>query len=106
MAMLSYSRAIADNAARQPDRIAISCANESITWAEFEARTNRVARAYAALGVTSGSFVTVGLPNSIAFFEACVAVWKLGATPQPMRTARCRCPRREPGHKRSRSRQF
>ena len=84
MVMLSYSRAIADNAARQPDRIAITCGDESITWAEFEARTNRLARAFAALGVTEDSFVTIGLPNSIGFFEACVATWKLGATPQPI----------------------
>ncbi len=84
MAMLSYSRAIADNASRQPDRVAISCGEDSVTWADFESRTNRMARAFAALGVTADSFVTIGLPNSIEFFEACVAVWKLGATPQPI----------------------
>src|SRR4051794_8614862 len=84
MVMLSYSRAIADNAARQPNRVAITCAEQSITWKDFEARTNRLARAYQTLGVTKGSFVTVGLPNSVEFFEACVAAWKLGATPQPI----------------------
>ena len=84
MAILSYSRAIADNASRQPDRVAITCGDDTVTWAEFEGRTNRLARAFAAMGVTQGSFVTVGLPNSIGFFEACVAAWKLGATPQPI----------------------
>ena len=84
MTLLSYSRAIADNASRQPDRIAITCGDQRITWAEFESRTNRLARAYAALGVTKNSFVTIGLPNSIEFYEACVATWKLGATPQPI----------------------
>ncbi|HEY4331893.1 MAG TPA: AMP-binding protein [Ilumatobacteraceae bacterium] len=84
MVILSYSRAIADNAARHPDRRAITCADESITSAELESSTNRLARAYAQLGVTKGSFVTVGLPNSIGFFQACVAAWKLGATPQPI----------------------
>ena len=84
MVMLSYSRAISDNARRQPDHIAITCADQSITWAELDRRTNRLARAYAAMGVTKDSFVTVGLPNSIGFFEAAVAAWKLGATPQPI----------------------
>ena len=84
MVMLSYSRAIANNAERQPTRTAITCGDESVTWAEFESSTNRLARAYAGFGVTEGSFVTIGLPNSVAFFEACVAVWKLGATPQPI----------------------
>ena len=27
------------------------------------------------------SFVTIGLPNGIEWFEAAIAVWKLGATP-------------------------
>ncbi len=84
MTLLSYSRAIADNASRQPDRIAITCGDQRITWTEFESRTNRLARAYAAMGVTKNSFVTIGLPNSIEFYEACVAAWKLGATPQPI----------------------
>ena len=84
MTLLSYSRAIADNASRQPDRIAITCGDQRITWAEFESKTNRLARAYAAMGVTKNSFVTIGLPNSIEFYEACVAAWKLGATPQPI----------------------
>ncbi len=31
-----------------------------------------------------GDFVTIGLPNSIEFYEATVATWKLGAVPQPV----------------------
>ena len=84
VALLSYSRAIADNALRMPNRIAISCGDDSVTWSDFEARTNRLARAYDALGVAPDTFVTIGLPNSIEFFAAAVAVWKLGATPQPI----------------------
>ena len=81
---LSYSRALADSAARKPDDVAITCADRSITWGELESRTNRLARAFQDMGVTKNSFVTVGLPNSIEFFEACIAAWKLGATPQPI----------------------
>jgi bile acid-coenzyme A ligase len=67
-----------------PRRPAITCAGESISRAELEARTNRLARAYQAFGVTADSFVTIGLPNGIGFYEATVAAWKLGATPQPI----------------------
>ena len=56
----------------------------TISRAELEARTNRLARAYLGLGVTPGSFVTIGLPNGIEWFEATIAVWKLGATPAPV----------------------
>ena len=67
-----------------PDRPAVTCGGITVSRAELDARTNRLARAYAGLGVAPDSFVTVGLPNGIEFFEAVLAVWKLGATPQPI----------------------
>jgi len=71
-------------AREDPERPAISCAEDTISRAELEARTNRLARAYRDLGATRDSFVTIGLPNGIGFFEATIAAWKLGATPQPI----------------------
>ena len=67
-----------------PHRAALTCGKDTVSWAALEARTNRLARAYRALGVTPNSFVTIGLPNGIEFFVAVLAVWKLGATPQPI----------------------
>ena len=84
MAVLSYSRAVSDNARRHGDRPAITCGEHAISWLELEASTNRLARAYAELGVTKDSLVTIALPNSIEFIEAAIAIWKLGATPQPV----------------------
>jgi bile acid-coenzyme A ligase len=34
--------------------------------------------------VTENNLVTVALPNDAGFVEACFAIWKLGATPQPV----------------------
>ncbi len=76
----------------EPDRPSITCAGETITRLELETRANRLARAYAELGVKQGDFVTIGLPNSIEFYEATVATWKLGAVPQPVSS---RLPARE-----------
>ena len=84
MPMLSLSRIVAFWAGIQPGRVAIDHEGASVTWAEFEERTNRLARAYEALGVGRDDFVTIGLPNGIEFIEACFATWKLGATPQPI----------------------
>jgi bile acid-coenzyme A ligase len=84
MAMISLSRIVAFWAGIQPGRVAIDHEGASVTWAEFEERTNRLARAYEALGVGQDDFVTIGLPNGIEFIEACFATWKLGATPQPI----------------------
>ena len=67
-----------------PHRAALTCGTDTVSRDALEARTNRVARAYQELGVTPNSFVTIGLPNSIEFFEAVLATWKLGATPQPI----------------------
>ncbi|MEZ5730403.1 MAG: AMP-binding protein [Burkholderiaceae bacterium] len=82
--MISLSRIVAHWASRQPDRVAIDHEGDTISWSALEARTNRLARAYAALGVQVGDLVSIALPNGIAFFEACFATWKLGATPQPL----------------------
>jgi len=84
MSTVSIMQALADKSAEAPTRPAITCGDHTVTRAELESRTNRLARAFADLGVTHGSFVTVALPNSVAFYEACIAAWKLGAIPQPV----------------------
>ncbi len=84
MAVMPIGRIPAFWAARDPDTPAITHEGRTVSRAEFDARTNRLARAYEALGVKEGDFVTIGLPNGIEFYEACFATWKLGATPQPV----------------------
>jgi len=84
VALISLSRIVAHWASVQPDRVAIDHEGQQVTWAELDARTNRLARAYEALGVKQDDFVTIALPNGIEFIEACIATWKAGATPQPI----------------------
>ncbi len=84
MPALPMGRIPAFWAARNPDAPAITHEGRTVTRAEFDRRTNRLARAYAGLGVKEGDLVTIGLPNGIGFYEACFATWKLGATPQPI----------------------
>jgi bile acid-coenzyme A ligase len=78
----------------QPNRTAITCGTSSVTFRELDRRTNRLARAFAAHGVHRDAFVTIALPNCIAYYEAVIAAWKLGATPQPV-SARMPAPERE-----------
>jgi len=84
MAAISLSRILAHWAAIQPDRVAVSHEGTDVTYAELDARSNRLARAYAERGVGVDDFVTVALPNGVEFFVSCFAIWKLGATPQPV----------------------
>ncbi len=82
-------------AAADPDAPAVTHNGRTVTRAELESWTNRLARAYANLGVHRGDYVTVALPNSIEWVAAVVATWKLGAIPQPLSA---RLPDVEYGH--------
>lgn len=70
--------------AADPDAPLASDGDTVRTRAEFDARTNRLARAFAARGVTRGDLVSIGLPNTVRHLECSVAAWKLGAVPQPL----------------------
>ena len=71
-------------AAEAPDVPAVTHNGRTITRGQLESVTNRLARAYAEFGVKQGDCVTIALPNSIEWVQAVVAVWKLGAVPQPL----------------------
>jgi bile acid-coenzyme A ligase len=71
-------------AATAPDEPAVTCDGRTLTRGELESSTNRLARAYADLGVGVGDYVTIALPNSIEWIQAALATWKLGAVPQPL----------------------
>ncbi|HYD10799.1 MAG TPA: AMP-binding protein [Acidimicrobiales bacterium] len=92
MALMPIGAAIRWLAERDPGRPSITqvpvpgaeIEQRTITRVELELHTNKLARTYEALGVKEGDLVTIGLPNGIAFYEAAIATWKLGAIPQPV----------------------
>jgi bile acid-coenzyme A ligase len=92
MPAVSYSRRLAELAADDPDRPAVTCGSETVTRRELDDRADALARDLADGGVGLGSMVSIALPNSIEWFVATIAAWKLGAVPQPLSS---RLPRRE-----------
>jgi len=82
--MVSFPHRLADLAAQAPDRAAVVCGEHTLTRSELERAANRMAHDLAQRGVGHGDFVTVALPNSLDWFVAYVAIWKLGAVPQPV----------------------
>jgi len=82
--MVSFPHRLADLAAQVPDRAAVVCGEHTLTRSELERAANRMAHDLAQRGVGHGDFVTVALPNSLDWFIAYVAIWKLGAVPQPV----------------------
>jgi len=92
MAIVSFSRRLADHAAADPGAAAITCGEKSVTRAELEQAADTLARQLLEDGVELGDLVTIALPNSIEWFVAVAANWKIGAIPQPVSS---RLPARE-----------
>lgn len=92
MPLVSYGRAFAWHAERQPDRDAVVHGDTHVSFRALDRRANRLARAYAERGVGEDDLVTIALPNGVEHFAATLACWRLGATPQPVSA---RLPERE-----------
>jgi bile acid-coenzyme A ligase len=75
---------IASYAETKPDQPAVTCAGETASWAELSAGAARMAAHFLEAGAAHGDYVTIALPNSVAFVEAAVAAWWIGATPVPI----------------------
>src|SRR2546429_7145084 len=84
MAGMPTGRLSGWRATHHRDRPAITGEGGTPTRSELKPRTSRLARAYQHYGVRQDDLVTIALPNGIEFYEAALAVWKLGATPQPV----------------------
>ncbi|MDQ1464673.1 MAG: bile acid-coenzyme ligase, partial [Actinomycetota bacterium] len=84
MVVVSFAQRLTDLAHAAPGRIALTCGAEQVTRADFDSRANRLGRDLASRGVGVGDMVTIALPNSVAWFVAAAAAWKIGAVPQPV----------------------
>ena len=86
---MTFGRRIAELAAEHPDKPALIFAPQAgpertVTWREFDRRTNQIARLLAERGVDGSRMVAVGLWNCPEHFLFTAAAWKRGSQP-------CRC---------------
>jgi bile acid-coenzyme A ligase len=84
MARQSISRIVTGLAEAAPDRVVARDDAGTLTASELDRASSVLARAYLDLGVGQDSLVTVALPNTVEMIVVCAAVWKCGATPQPI----------------------
>ncbi|MCX4679849.1 amino acid adenylation domain-containing protein [Streptomyces sp. NBC_01433] len=70
--------------AERPDAVAVVERSRSVTYAQLDARANRIARLLAAHGVGTESVVGVAVPRSVDMIATVVAVLKLGAAFLPL----------------------
>lgn len=68
-------------AARVPEREALVCGGRRLTYAELDARVNRLANALVAAGVQADEFIAIYLPNATEYIETMLAAWKMRAIP-------------------------
>ncbi|WP_028695082.1 non-ribosomal peptide synthetase [Pseudomonas cremoricolorata] len=75
---------IRQQALASPERIAVMCAEHSLSWAELERRANRLAQHLIGLGVGPEVRVGVALQRSVEVIVAFYAVMKTGAAYVPL----------------------
>jgi len=80
--LVSLGARVSQIAAQKPDAPAITDDTHTLTWRQFDRRTNRIAQGLAKAGVKFGDVVSIALPNGSGFLEAAFGLWKAGATPQ------------------------
>ena len=69
---------------RHPDKTAVVCGEDSITFHQLNEQTYNLANHIAALGITSGDTVGILLPNCVEYAACFVAPLRVGAISVPL----------------------
>ncbi|MGF9978047.1 (2,3-dihydroxybenzoyl)adenylate synthase [Viridibacillus arvi] len=77
----TFGEMLRDRAQKQGNRIAVTCRDRNVTYAELDNRADHLAAGLQELGIKKMDRVVVQLPNLIEFFEVCFALFRLGALP-------------------------
>jgi len=75
---------LAKQARHRPDHLAVVFGQRRAGYGEFHRRTNRVANAFSALGVSRGDNIATFLSNSLELLEVYWAAAKIGAVVVPL----------------------
>jgi long-chain acyl-CoA synthetase len=75
---------LSGNAQRIPDKIAVVCGDQQITFAELDKRSNQIANALLGRGIALGDRIAVLMPNGIELIEMLSGIVKTGALTVPL----------------------
>ncbi|WP_298862128.1 class I adenylate-forming enzyme family protein [uncultured Sulfitobacter sp.] len=73
-----------ENAATHPQKLALVCGTQRITWGAFDARTNQVANLLLDIGLTKGDNIAILSANSAAYAELFIGIVKAGGCVTPL----------------------
>jgi bile acid-coenzyme A ligase len=90
--MISFIQRLEELTSEAPFAPAVTCAGDTISRFDLLKAGYNLAVYLHDNGTREGDMVTVAVPNSIDWFIAYIAAWRLGATPQPISS---RLPQRE-----------
>jgi acyl-CoA synthetase (AMP-forming)/AMP-acid ligase II len=72
------------NAHAHPDRLALVCGDDRLSWGTFDLRINRVSNLIVQLGLGRGDNVAIISPNSVAYAELFMGILRAGACVTPL----------------------
>ena len=75
---------IEEQTQRNPDAIAVTFENQSLTYSQLDRQANQLARHLIKVGVTPGSLVGVSMERSLEMLTALLGIWKAGAGYLPL----------------------
>ena len=82
--VLNVGEILSVNAQLHPDRLAVKDLRRSLTYAQFEERANRLANAFAGLGLGKGDRVAIYAYNCLEWMEIYAACAKSGVVAVPV----------------------
>jgi len=75
---ISIGLMVQNNASMNPHDVALICEDETVTWGEFNQRSNRVARILLNSGIEKGDCVSLVMQNRIEFLICLIGIQKIG----------------------------
>ncbi|RHW32878.1 (2,3-dihydroxybenzoyl)adenylate synthase [Oceanobacillus profundus] len=77
----TFGQILRDRAAMYSENIALTYGEEHVSYKTLDERVDQLAAGFQRIGLKKEDRVVVQLPNTIAFFEVCFALFRLGVLP-------------------------
>ncbi|MFV8558108.1 class I adenylate-forming enzyme family protein [Sulfitobacter sp. SBS6] len=77
---------VRDNAKAHPEKLALVCGGQTVSWGAFDQRINKIANLLLSMGVSKGDNIAIISPNSIPYAELFMGILRAGACVTPLST--------------------